>query len=149
MKGSEVGYNAEAHKGQGPQGLKITIGMLVAAWNNMDADHFNKMTALSKTVFCKKLESLAEQLREDLIPMANKEWQAEYARVTASGSKIVMWDGASLKKNSGRAKWEYPKNITDMEDRLKQAKKVAEADGSAKNIAVRDPLVDAMFSITV
>jgi hypothetical protein len=135
---------------QKPKGPTQTFAMILMAMTGIDEAKFNSMSALSRMVLCRKLEKIGEAVREGLIPFGNREYQPLIAQAQAQGLKVISVDGAVLKKYTPRTKWEYPANVTQIEDRLKQAKKVAEADGTAVNITpVVDPTVDCVFSISV
>ena len=154
MKGAGVAYDPEA-----PQGEKVTTapqvtladklrgGMDVVqeSWDAMTGAA--PLTALEKSVYCKRIEDAVEMIRtEVLLGPANAEFAAAMVN---PAQKVLSVAGAALKRYKYPVKYEYPATVKRIEDQFKQAKKVSEVDGSAKIIPkVLDPNVDTTFTIT-
>jgi hypothetical protein len=101
-------------------------------------DSESEVSALHATALCRHVETYLENLRANLLAAANAEFK-ELQEKDPKKSKWSVGGMASVFMTSRRAHWDYPAEITELEEELRRKKKMAQLDKTATRV---DPIED-------
>ena len=135
--------------------MKLNIGRsdlapLTEVADALDTANTKEHSALELTAMFKRVENMLEGLRKRIKSEANE----EFLVLSKTNPKLSTWpflqDIVQLSRYSPRCYWDYPLNVINLENELRDAQKQAQMSGIAKKkTPTVDKNSDTIFSVAV